>query len=826
MKVINHKTGNPRHALAYNESKLEAGLAILIGGSFNIPRDVHQHPTLAGVELASVIAAHNDRPEKVVSFGKESNYPFPETARAKANDLAVAMEQFAMRKHLKPGAKTFMHLKVTFHPQDLEKLSNRSIRKICENTLLELGYANCPYLIYRHIDTSHPHAHIVLSRVDFKGNLVSDSFDGLQFKRIERELSQQYELTLSAHRLVEGGIRKMQKWESRRSLTTGEKSYKMYVQCAVMEALLGKPDLKNFAERLERRGITIAHRLTTRDGREFHGLSYKLSPELIKADFSKLELPGESLFEAEFMAYKKSLNQAGLQPPFGEIRLTLGSNNIPELVPANLSTATLKVPYSFRASQLGPAYQFESVTSRLSGINPQELQGITVKGKKGYGKNEPLTSGESIAEATLRIAAEYKLKNPILAILRDHPGLEKTVKPKLTTLERLFIESLQREDMPKSPIEQYTELYERKTLRKPTKIEIQVFQFLSKKDFQGLEAFLNERLKLGLSGPNRTLTKAIPLPPRLETLIEKLDESITKATAKEKQAFKNAIGREPSKSEIELLEALATNNVEQLMITLGNGTTLPIEYLSALKGRTWPVEGMNEALIEHIKASIPSAKLLQQALESTTGTKASEGSIKVLLALSSANEEAISQLLDEYHFFPDNLRPSLAIAELAQGYVSEKTIQEILEKGVGETTAVEKSTSIKELVATLKVDLAASWELIKAGDSQVDYRRMPLALVNDIFEKDMNLYHYLMYKTYKLPENEVVAMQVETMMRDGKEPALYQELAQSLAIHDLRISIQKQKLEFVVAARPKSIAINIPPPEGSDVSPNPPIRDK
>lgn len=38
----------------------------------------------------------------------------------------------------------------------------------------KIGYGNTQFLIVRHHDTDHPHIHLVLNRIDYDGNRISD----------------------------------------------------------------------------------------------------------------------------------------------------------------------------------------------------------------------------------------------------------------------------------------------------------------------------------------------------------------------------------------------------------------------------------------------------------------------------------------------------------------------------------------------------------------------------------------------------------------------------------------------------------------------------
>lgn len=53
-----------------------------------------------------------------------------------------------------------------------------------------MGYANQPWVIYRHTDKQHIHYHIISSRVDVRsGKAISSSYEGLRTKTVLDQLA-------------------------------------------------------------------------------------------------------------------------------------------------------------------------------------------------------------------------------------------------------------------------------------------------------------------------------------------------------------------------------------------------------------------------------------------------------------------------------------------------------------------------------------------------------------------------------------------------------------------------------------------------------------
>lgn len=95
--------------------------------------------------------------------------------------------------------KPVLHLVLSFAKRDKAKLSNDKMTRISEDYLSQMGYGKQPYIIYRHDDTSHPHVHILTSRIDLHtGKKINDSYEQKRSKKIAEQLEKKYELTLAS----------------------------------------------------------------------------------------------------------------------------------------------------------------------------------------------------------------------------------------------------------------------------------------------------------------------------------------------------------------------------------------------------------------------------------------------------------------------------------------------------------------------------------------------------------------------------------------------------------------------------------------------------
>ncbi len=94
---------------------------------------------------------------------------------------------------LRPNLSRYVyHTSINFAKEDL--LDNKKLLAIAHNYLSESGYNNNQYLIFRHHDADHPHIHLLVNRIDFDGNVVSDSNNYKKSEAILRKLEYQYSL--------------------------------------------------------------------------------------------------------------------------------------------------------------------------------------------------------------------------------------------------------------------------------------------------------------------------------------------------------------------------------------------------------------------------------------------------------------------------------------------------------------------------------------------------------------------------------------------------------------------------------------------------------
>lgn len=102
--------------------------------------------------------------------------------------------------------KKIAHIFLTFHQKD--QLPDKHVVDLARRYMDALGLGRQPYIVYRHYDTWHPHAHIVSTFVLPSGKLVDPKRDSLrELNQLTMELEQEFSL-IKNRRISEGDINK------------------------------------------------------------------------------------------------------------------------------------------------------------------------------------------------------------------------------------------------------------------------------------------------------------------------------------------------------------------------------------------------------------------------------------------------------------------------------------------------------------------------------------------------------------------------------------------------------------------------------------------
>jgi len=87
----------------------------------------------------------------------------------------------------------YVHFSLSLPEQD--SISDSEFYALSKNYMKDMGYENQPYIIVKHVDTKHPHVHILTSRIMDNRTLISSSFERIKNKDVCRHLETKYNLT-------------------------------------------------------------------------------------------------------------------------------------------------------------------------------------------------------------------------------------------------------------------------------------------------------------------------------------------------------------------------------------------------------------------------------------------------------------------------------------------------------------------------------------------------------------------------------------------------------------------------------------------------------
>jgi hypothetical protein len=167
------------------------------------------------------------------------------------------MKEVQMVRMQKPNLqKYFYHTSINFPPN--ENLSNDQMKMIALDYLHANGFNQHQYIMFRHHDADHPHLHILVNRIGYNGEVVSDSNDYARSEKILRELEKKYNLTqvISSREAKE---RPMSKNELEMMKRKNAPSHKMAMQSIISDVLKSKSQMNTneFISNLHARGVDL-----------------------------------------------------------------------------------------------------------------------------------------------------------------------------------------------------------------------------------------------------------------------------------------------------------------------------------------------------------------------------------------------------------------------------------------------------------------------------------------------------------------------------------------------------------------------------------------
>ena len=112
-----------------------------------------------------------------------------------ADDIARPSRQ---RKPIKDPVG---HISLDFHPDDTPKMTDELMTEVAQEYMRQMGLTNTPYIVVRHFDKAHPHCHIVFSRVDYDGKILTQTTNFKKNERVCKALNLKHRLTQGKSKL-------------------------------------------------------------------------------------------------------------------------------------------------------------------------------------------------------------------------------------------------------------------------------------------------------------------------------------------------------------------------------------------------------------------------------------------------------------------------------------------------------------------------------------------------------------------------------------------------------------------------------------------------
>ena len=85
-------------------------------------------------------------------------------------------------------------LHISLNPDPKDKVSDEQFEKLAQKYMQKMGYAEQPFVVFKHTDIERTHIHIVSVCVDEEGKKISDKFENRRSMNVCRELESKYGL--------------------------------------------------------------------------------------------------------------------------------------------------------------------------------------------------------------------------------------------------------------------------------------------------------------------------------------------------------------------------------------------------------------------------------------------------------------------------------------------------------------------------------------------------------------------------------------------------------------------------------------------------------
>ncbi len=280
-----------------------------------------------------------------------------EGRKAMAEDIARPT------KTRKPIKDPVGHISLDFHPKDKPKMTDELMAEIAQDYMRQMGLTNTPFIVVRHYDKEHPHCHIVFSRVDYDGKILTQTTNFKKNERVCKALNRKYQLMQGKSKLNTDVSKLRGKEKVRYQLV--QDIAKLFIHPSVK-------DWDSYLDILRQHGITVKEKVG-KSGRMNlyycvgkHEFWYrKLNPYLSRENLEKVFRARSEKQKGTSQVVKKPVSQKPVMPT-------------PSDAPKSKSVVIPPLPDGFMGARIAPhdldRYQRgEAICAYI--CNPDEIVG-------------------------------------------------------------------------------------------------------------------------------------------------------------------------------------------------------------------------------------------------------------------------------------------------------------------------------------------------------------------------------------------------------------------------------------------------------------------
>ena len=271
-----------------------------------------------GSSLFGALAYNGEKVNEGVAKILETNKVF--SPADGTHDISACMQDFMayIPSHVLTK-KPVIHISLNPHPDD--RLTDEQFSAIAREYIEKMGYANQPFIVYKHEDIDRHHLHIVTLAVDERGKKINDGNNFYTSTRILKELEQKYGL-IPAQMRKEKEVFRLQKV----CYGDGENLKKQLVSVIRPAAKFYHcPSFKEYRALLSTYNICVEEVKGEMYGKPYNGLVYFATDDKGKkvGNPFKASLFGKAVgYEAlqkSFKASKEKLKEKHLTPKTKEV---------------------------------------------------------------------------------------------------------------------------------------------------------------------------------------------------------------------------------------------------------------------------------------------------------------------------------------------------------------------------------------------------------------------------------------------------------------------------------------------------------------------------